>query len=580
MRISAADVERYREAMDAIAQEASAYVADALAVTRGVGVTSIREAAIEALTDSIGIHGDMAQALAGQLFDEVCEAEGIETDEFELYDDVIDAAMLEAKVRYLARSVVEGRRQVFVDDCGALADMYAWMCNREAMVRNCARENMRFARIPTGPSTCDFCLMLASRGFVYHSRDAADASSHRNCVVAGTEVSGNGIEAAFVRDYQGSLIEIITAKGRHLTVTPNHPILTMRGWVPAELIQDGENLFCTRRLVHPELGDVPDEHDTPPAIEDVVSSCSLFNASVLDAVPTSSEDFDSENPVNGKVYVVSTDGFLASGGDADDLKCGKKPRLSGAHLLSSFGGEPFPSVSASDLFLYGNNAIPCSGMSGNSLSSTFVRGHFGRPDLASLRPSTGLDSVLPEPSVNDETLDAKSFSDRQDALATLVRFSHPFRHRNATMDWLDAVAFESTIDSGVADSDNLSNLLGRCPAEVEIDNVAVLRRIDNVSTQVYNLHTLNSWYTANSIITHNCDCVVIPGVGGDMARSSTQVEGYDPDALYDLWQARVDERAARNAERNGTTQEAERASIIARLEEAARISHRKNRRRY
>lgn len=257
MRISAADVERYREAMDAIAQEASAYVADALAVTRGVGVTSIREAAIEALTDSIGIHGDMAQALAGQLFDEVCEAEGIKTGDFELYDDVIDAAMLEAKVRYLARSVVEGKRQVFVDDCGALADMYAWMCNREAMVRNCARENMRFARIPTGPSTCDYCLMLASRGFVYHTRDAADASSHKSC-----------------------------------------------------------------------------------------------------------------------------------------------------------------------------------------------------------------------------------------------------------------------------------------------------------------------------------DCVVIPGVGGDMARSSTQVEGYDPDALYDLWQTRVDERAARNAEKNGTTQEAERASIIARLEEAARISHQKYKWRY
>lgn len=181
MRISAADVERYRAAMDAIAREASAYVADALAVTRGVGVTSMRDAAIEALTDSIGIHGDMAQALAGQLFDEVCEAEGIDASEFELYDDVIDAAMLEAKVRYLARSVVEGRRQVFVDDCGTLADMYAWMCNREAMVRNCARENMRFARIPTGPDTCDYCLMLASRGFVYHSRDSADAASHRNC---------------------------------------------------------------------------------------------------------------------------------------------------------------------------------------------------------------------------------------------------------------------------------------------------------------------------------------------------------------------------------------------------------------
>ena len=41
----------------------------------------------------------------------------------------------------------------------------------------------RFARIPTGFETCAFCLMLASRGAVYHSRKAAGESKHfhRGC---------------------------------------------------------------------------------------------------------------------------------------------------------------------------------------------------------------------------------------------------------------------------------------------------------------------------------------------------------------------------------------------------------------
>jgi hypothetical protein len=181
MLISAADLEWYRTAMVEVAQKASEYVAGELRHSRGAGVTRIRDAAIAALTDSVGIHGDMAQALAGQLFDEVRDAEGLEAATFELYDDVVDPTMLEDKVHYLARNVVEGRRDVFVDGCGMLADMYAWMCNREAMVRNCAREGMRYARIPTGPDTCDFCLMLASRGFVYHSAESAGASSHRSC---------------------------------------------------------------------------------------------------------------------------------------------------------------------------------------------------------------------------------------------------------------------------------------------------------------------------------------------------------------------------------------------------------------
>lgn len=36
----------------------------------------------------------------------------------------------------------------------------------------------RYARVPTGPETCRFCVMLASRGFVYHSEQTAGALDH------------------------------------------------------------------------------------------------------------------------------------------------------------------------------------------------------------------------------------------------------------------------------------------------------------------------------------------------------------------------------------------------------------------
>lgn len=44
-------------------------------------------------------------------------------------------------------------------------------------------EKPRFARIPTGPETCPFCIMLASRGFVYWSEDTAGKLDHyhANC---------------------------------------------------------------------------------------------------------------------------------------------------------------------------------------------------------------------------------------------------------------------------------------------------------------------------------------------------------------------------------------------------------------
>ena len=53
---------------------------------------------------------------------------------------------------------------------------------------------MRFARVPTGSETCTFCLMLASRGAVYHTRESAGTFRcfHRGCdckVVPGFEAA-------------------------------------------------------------------------------------------------------------------------------------------------------------------------------------------------------------------------------------------------------------------------------------------------------------------------------------------------------------------------------------------------------
>lgn len=183
MRISLGDLQYYRSVLDDIATQASDYVRDAIEqLGDGQGVTAMREAAIEALQESVGIHGEMSQSLAAQLFDEVCAAEGIGPYTFELADDIIDFAMLEEKVRYFARSLVEhDGGDKFLNDCGQLADFYTWRVNRDSMVRNCERNGVRYARVPTNSNPCDYCVMLASRGFVYRTAKDAEAGSHAHC---------------------------------------------------------------------------------------------------------------------------------------------------------------------------------------------------------------------------------------------------------------------------------------------------------------------------------------------------------------------------------------------------------------
>lgn len=203
MRISLGDLNYYRDTLAQIGEDASHYVRDAIeGLGSGAGVTDMRVAAIEAITDTIGIHGDRAQALAGQLFDEVCAAEGMGPFDFELADDIIDFGMLEEKVRWFAGKLVEtdgGDR--FLDDCSTLADFYVRRCNYESMIRNCYRNNVRYARVPTGVDTCDFCMMLASRGFVYYDEVSAMEGSHAHCDCVC--VPGNGADALSPTQIEG-----------------------------------------------------------------------------------------------------------------------------------------------------------------------------------------------------------------------------------------------------------------------------------------------------------------------------------------------------------------------------------------
>ena len=87
-----------------------------------------------------------------------------------------------------------------------------WEMKRAAgysMTENAAHDslNPRYARVPTGAETCDFCLMLASRGFVYRSKASAGAVNHWHdgcdCRVAvgwtGMEVEGYDPQAIYDR---------------------------------------------------------------------------------------------------------------------------------------------------------------------------------------------------------------------------------------------------------------------------------------------------------------------------------------------------------------------------------------------
>ena len=189
MQVTQARLDRYRADVDAYGDAAATYVEQYLralmAENPGMSVAELRDEAIAAIDDALNAFGDQASALALDFFEEIVTSYGIEPDTE--IESVIPSEMIEGGVRYRARDLVEGLSDKFTRDVADLSRYYIHRSAFENMERNCERNDVRYARVPSGRETCGFCFMLSSRGFVYRSERTAggthDYHDHCDCVI-------------------------------------------------------------------------------------------------------------------------------------------------------------------------------------------------------------------------------------------------------------------------------------------------------------------------------------------------------------------------------------------------------------
>ena len=180
-------------------------VSDFMAKNPDATVAEIRDYAIAAIGEVVGLYGDAASVMAMQAYDEIAASERVVTDAAAMYVGA-NADAIERGVRYQAGKLVDGDPAGFLDNMSELAAYHVRKAANDTMIQNVERANasgsgkarrMRYARVPTGLETCTFCTMLASRGFVYKSAESAGHADHRGCnclIVPGiqgqTEVEG------------------------------------------------------------------------------------------------------------------------------------------------------------------------------------------------------------------------------------------------------------------------------------------------------------------------------------------------------------------------------------------------------
>ena len=519
-------------------------------------IAECRAIVVEALESVLPTYTSAAAQASADLYDAIRQ-ESVGAPLGALAYSGYDPAATDGAVRAFVQKVVDGKPvETFDNLVLSRVDYELRHAANYCITANGRRDPLkpRYARVPTGAETCDFCLMLASRGFVYHSTSSAAVDhTHASCVLPDTVLGALDVKALVRRKFEGDVIDITTRGGRHISVTANHPILTVNGWVKAGLLHDGDALLCGFAGKGHDFG-VPSVDDRPPSAEQVFEALRLLDAANPVSVEVSSVDFYGESVSNSDVEVIDVN------------------RLLEGHIVpvghESFGDESF-SVGAlferckrlngagAANFGDGTHSLPsCGVMCGLCLSCPVLRGHLGGADETSLGITAYLNSGVAKPSLNNAPRNAISLGQLQDALSVLVSLDEIGRCGDAARTYLDSVAFEYSGDALVGDSKLFGNGFDALPSGIEIDYVSVADTRHFIG-HVYNLSAGGHWYTANGIITHNCDCRVVPGFPGD------EVEGYDTQEIYDRWQDAIGAKAKERAERNGTDESDEYAAIMA-----------------
>lgn len=369
--------------------------------------------------------------------------------------------------------------------------------------------------ISDSPEECEIC--MRHEGKIYSisgqsqeypplSGAITDGLFHTNCVIGETLVTGPRPLATFSREYHGQVIVIRTASEIEITLTPNHPVLTPKGWVAVRMLQEGNQVI--RYLgTQGALKGSSDYVDVPSQIKEIEQTFRITGGMLTAEMPTSAEDFHGDGE-GSEVYIVLTDGLLGDNLDAETCKPVIKEFFRGVGAREA----GLPTDGALAQFVPVGFSAGSSDMRVSGKGFDFIGGHALNP---AIRRFTSTDSIpfLPDPVTHGTLVDPERISDVILPLTSEVATDN-FRNKDRFLSRLDELArflvrahdtslVEAGIDGRTGDSVESGDIGNALTLQITADTIiSVNRRV--FRGHVYNLQTVTGWFACNSIITHNC----------------------------------------------------------------------------
>ena len=331
---------------------------------------------------------------------------------------------------------------------------------------------------------------------MYPGDRAGDPADLYNCFVGNTKIASDSeIVRSYKHEYKGELITVETASGVQFTCTPNHPILTLDGWVKAKFLNNGDNLLIANVRNNVITGRNPHINHRFPSIKAIHK---FFDKRGTKRTAFGMVNFHGDIPT-ADVEIITKKRFLWGDIYARIRECINK-------LL-----------------------LKCSNKT-LVRKSTFVK-HF-------LRVFTS------------------TFSNISCKSKCLTFFKGCVRHSNihrlGTIPDRDIVLTEDTINDLTTKTKISRKLFNGRSCKVFADKIVSIK-ISSSHCHVYNLQTKNNYYFVNSIIpqngeksngkfaiAHNCRCTMIAQIAGyerDINKYR-KMGAYDEDGkqmTYDEW---------------------------------------------
>jgi len=287
---------------------------------------------------------------------------------------------------------------------------------------------------------------------------------HPRCYLPGTKISSGKVLAAYKAFYDGPCVEISLSNGRKLSVTSKHQIATHKGFIAAENLSIGDNVFSATRPKRIVTQIDPDNYQSETLIENIFTAFKKSIAMRSVSVPAAAEDLNGDGKlIKGDVDIVYSDSLLRSARLPEFTKILNELALVGAGDMAGM--------------------------------------------LNSLRS-------LHQLSITNSRTPSSLVGCSSDSLALGGSESaHPVKHNSGTAADSDVIAEKVLFESGSSNPGLFSEFIYRFADLIAFDKVVKIRKFYYVG-HVFDLMIDKYPYTiGNSIITHNCRCYLEMSTG-------------------------------------------------------------------